>query len=228
MRHFPGPASVFAALAIVLLCGVAVLAEGLFSTPVIPILLFLVISGFCLRNMIDAYPHQFLGACNIVTLVRAAFVCVLAGGIVAPAAPWTVFTIAAIALVSDGIDGWLARRSGLSSAFGARFDMETDALLGTVLALILLNHGSVGPTILVLGFSRYVFVMAGMIWPALQGALPESFRRKTICVIQIAALILLVFPLTPTVAEPYIATFAGGLLLYSFAVDAWVLLRCTT
>ena len=36
----------------------------------------------------------------------------------------------------DGVDGWLARRSGIASAFGARFDMEIDALLILVLAVL--------------------------------------------------------------------------------------------
>lgn len=125
----------------------------------------------------------------------------------------------------DGIDGWLAQRAGLSSTFGARFDMEIDALLGAVLALHLLAGGTVGPAILVLGFSRYAFVIAGFIWPALHGDLPDSMRRKTICVIQIAALIALIFPLTCAVFLTPIALIAAAALLYSFAVDAVFLMR---
>ena len=37
-------------------------------------------------------------------------------------------------LALDGLDGWAARRQGLVSAFGARFDMEVDALLILALA----------------------------------------------------------------------------------------------
>ena len=208
-----------------LLVTVGGLGFAAFGTPVVPMVVFGLICVLCLRGLLYSFPHDNLGACNVVTLVRTALVALLAGAVFAPAAPWLVFSIAVIAFASDGLDGWLARRAGLSSVFGARFDMEADALLGAVLALILLTHGTVGPAILVLGFSRYVFVVAGWVWPALQGQLPESYRRKTICVLQIAALIALLCPLTPTLSLPWIATGAAVLLLYSFAVDAWSLLR---
>ena len=45
----------------------------------------------------------------------------------------------------DGVDGWLARRRGMSSAFGARFDMEIDALLVQVLAILVWRYGKAAP-----------------------------------------------------------------------------------
>jgi len=215
----------FAELAAGLLVPVGVLGFVVFGSPVLPVIVFGLISVICLFGLSHSYPHDALGACNAVTLIRTALVALLTGAIFAPPAPWLVFGIAVIAFSSDGLDGWLARRSELTSVFGARFDMEADALLGAVLALILSAHGTVGPTILVLGFSRYVFVALGWVWPALRGELSESYRRKTICVVQIAALIALVCPLTPAVTLPWIAASAAALLLYSFAVDAWTLTR---
>ena len=216
---------VFAELVAGLTVSVGALGFAVFGSPVLPVIVFSLISAVCLLGLLHSYPHDVFGACNAVTLIRAALVAVLTGAIFAPPAPWFVFVIAVIALSTDGLDGWLARRSGLTSVFGARFDMEADTLLGAVLALILLAHGTVGPTILVLGFSRYAFVALGWVWPALQGELSESYRRKTICVVQIAALIALVCPLTPTIALPWIAAGAAALLLYSFAVDTWALMR---
>jgi len=218
---------VFAGLAAGLLVAVGVLGFLMFGSPMLPVIVFSLISAVCLFGLLSSYPHDVLGACNVVTLIRTALVALLTGAIFAPPAPWLVFGIAVIAFSSDGLDGWLARRSALTSVFGARFDMEADALLGVVLALILLAHGTVGLTILVLGFSRYVFVALGLMWPALQGELSESYRRKTVCVVQIAALIALVCPLTPAVLLPWIAAGAAALLLYSFAVDAWTLIRRT-
>lgn len=216
---------VFAELVAGLTVAVGVLGFAVFGSPVLPVIVFSLISAVCLSGLLHSYPHDVFGACNAVTLIRAALVAVLTGAIFAPPAPWLVFGIAVIAFSSDGLDGWLARRSELTSEFGARFDMESDALLGAVLALILLAHGTVGPTILVLGFSRYVFVALGWVWPALRGELSESYRRKTICVVQIAALIALVCPLTPAVSLPWVAAGAAALLLYSFAIDAWALIR---
>ena len=216
---------VFAELVAGLNVTVGVLGFAVFGSPLLPVIVFSLISAVCLLGLLHSYPHDVFGACNAVTLIRAALVAVLTGAILAPPAPWFVFVIAVIALSTDGLDGWLARRSELTSEFGARFDMEADTLLGAVLALILLAHGTVGPTILILGFSRYVFVALGWVWPALRGELSESYRRKTICVVQIAALIALVCPLTPTIALPWIAAGAAALLLYSFAADAWALIR---
>ncbi|MEL7133078.1 MAG: CDP-alcohol phosphatidyltransferase family protein, partial [Pseudomonadota bacterium] len=119
----------------------------------------------------------------------------------------------------DGVDGWLARRTGLVSDFGARFDMETDAGLGAVISLWLLSSGVAGPEVLALGFMRYAFFGASFVWPALQAPLPEALRRKAICVVQIAALILLIFPLTPQAAA--LPTVIGTTLLlgWSFLID---------
>ena len=59
----------------------------------------------------------------------------------------------------------------------------------------------------------------------MKGDLHESFRRKAICVVQIAALIILVFPLTPTALALPVSLIAAMALLYSFAVDAVFLFR---
>lgn len=226
--HTLRPSVAFAGLAVGLMVGIGVIAYGAFGSPLVPMIVFTLIFAVGLRGLLHSYPYHVLGACNVVTLVRTAIVALLTGAIFGPEAPWLVFGLAIVAFASDGIDGWLARRAGLSSVFGARFDMEADALLGATLALILLTHGTTGLAILVLGFSRYIFVAAGWVWSSLQDPLPPSYRRKLICVVQIAALIVLVCPLTPEAAIPGIAIGAAALLLYSFTVDAWALCRRAT
>ncbi len=218
------PVLVFCGLALVLLVLVALGAEVLFGSFIIPVSLFAVICFLGLRGLLHSYPHEVLGVCNAVTLCRAALVAVLAGALLAPAVEWPLFCIAVTAFALDGVDGWLARRSGLVSAFGARFDMETDAALGAILALVLLLAGTVGPEIIVLGFLRYIFVIAGILLPELQGDLPDSLRRKGICVVQIATLIILICPLTPEALLVPVAFAGAAALLYSFAVDTRYLL----
>lgn len=215
----------FALLSLVLVIAVGLLADAVFGVFLAPMAMFSVVAVLSLRALAKTYPHPGLGTCNCVTLGRAALVAVFFGAVFETTFPWVVFGLATIAFALDGVDGWLARRSGLCSDFGAGFDMEIDALFGAVLALVLLASGTVGPTILILGFSRYVFVLAGLIWPALRGNLPEGFRRKAICVVQIAALILLVFPMTPSALLMPIALNAAAALLYSFAIDTLALLR---
>jgi phosphatidylglycerophosphate synthase len=166
------------------------------------------------------YPHRSLGLCNVVTLVRLVIVAALAaalfgGGVGA----WAFVGLAAVALALDGVDGWLARRHGLASSFGARFDMETDAAFALVLALHALAIGAAGPVVLVLGVMRYAFVAAAAVLPWLNAPLPERFSRKAVCVIQIGALIAIQVPGMPAALTSALVVFASGALVWSFAVD---------
>ena len=133
--------------------------------------------------------------------------------------------IAATALALDGLDGWLARRSGLASAFGARFDMEVDAALALILALHALAGTAVGPEVLLLGLARYAFVAAMAPWPWLARPLPQRFRRKAVCVLQLAALIVLLLPPLPPEAAVTLARIATVALAYSFGADILWLAR---
>ncbi|MEL7124723.1 MAG: CDP-alcohol phosphatidyltransferase family protein [Pseudomonadota bacterium] len=211
------------AAGLALLLGVA--AAYSFGTATVPLLVFGAVVMLVGYGMAHRYPHPVLGLCNAVTLTRAAMVAYLAGAVLGAASPWIVFAVAVTAFALDGVDGWLARRAGLCSEFGARFDMETDAGLAAVISLWLLASGTTGPEILVLGFMRYAFVAAAVLWPALQAPLPEMFRRKAICVVQIAALIILIFPLTPAGLTWPIGVTAAILLSWSFAVDILWLAR---
>ncbi len=221
----------FAVLALGFLIIVGLSAEALFGTVFISSILFTIIAVICLRGLVLGYPHKVFGACNVITTARAALVSVLAGAITTPISPWIVFGLAISAFALDGLDGWLARRAGLTSLFGARFDMEIDALLAAVLALALLSElselsgGTAGPAILVLGFTRYAFVLAGMVWRGLKGALPSSIRRKAICCVQISALIIVGFPLTPELLIQPVSFLAAGALLWSFVIDIAFLVR---
>src|SRR5205085_2332105 len=105
-----------------------------------------------------------------------------------------VVAAAILATLLDGIDGWLARRSGMSSAFGARFDMEVDALLIMALSLLAWTYGKAGAWVIASGLLRYLFAVSGWIWPWMERPLEPSRRRQTVCVIQIVALISVMLP----------------------------------
>nr|WP_163504055.1 CDP-alcohol phosphatidyltransferase family protein [Halomonas socia] len=179
-----------------------------------------------------AWPveRRRFGWANRVTLLRAALVTLLAGSLWWPAL-WQQHAmllagVAGSALLLDGIDGWVARHTGSISAFGARFDMELDAGFILLLCLALLVLGKVGAWVLLIGAMRYAFVAAGWRWPWLAADLPDSLRRKTICVIQVAALMIALLPgLTATPAS-LLTSLALLLLSLSFAVDvAWLYRR---
>src|ERR671914_729658 len=68
-------------------------------------------------------------------------------------------TLAGVALVLDAVDGWVARRTGMTTALGARFDGEVDAFL--ILALSVYVAPAYGAWVLAIGAARYGFLAAG-------------------------------------------------------------------
>jgi phosphatidylglycerophosphate synthase len=170
-----------------------------------------------------------LGAANRVTLLRATLLLPVATLALRPASLgdtgyWWIIAVSTVAMLMDGVDGWVARRAG-ATEFGARFDMELDALLLLALAVLVWLGGKVGPWVVLIGALRYLFVAAGWIWPALDAALPPSTRRKTVCVLQGAALLVCLGPIIPGIAAKAVAAVALALLVYSFGVDVRWLIR---
>jgi phosphatidylglycerophosphate synthase len=193
---------------------------------------FLAATGLVVALMRLHYPHRRAGLCNAVTHMRLALVAPLAAAAAAPQAAaepaiaWMLFGVALICLVLDGADGWLARREGLSSSFGARFDVEVDAALALTLALLAWRTGAAGPWVLALGLPRYAFVLAQIPAPWLRAPLPERRARKTVCVMQIGALIALLCPAAPDTGAAAFAVLAAGAVLLSFTVDiVWLARR---
>ncbi|PKG53738.1 MULTISPECIES: CDP-alcohol phosphatidyltransferase family protein [Vreelandella] len=176
------------------------------------------------------WTHGSLGWANRVTLARAVLVALLAGALAANAfveVIWQWLAIAVIALLLDGVDGWIARRTKSHSLFGARFDMELDALLILLLCAGLLRLESLGLWVLMIGGMRYLFVAASWPFPWLAEPLFESFRRKAVCVWQVVALLLALTPLTSHLVASLLAISALLSLLYSFGIDVWWLSRKT-
>jgi phosphatidylglycerophosphate synthase len=168
------------------------------------------------------------GAANRVTLVRAALTLLLVALLgTAPrvGVAWTIVVLATLAAVLDGVDGRLARRRGETSAFGARFDMETDALLILALAGLAWQLGKAGAWVLLAGALRYVFVAPGYALPWLARPLPPSRRRQTVCVIQIVSLIACAAPLFARPASAVMALAGLVTLVGSFALDVGWLAR---
>jgi phosphatidylglycerophosphate synthase len=188
-------------------------------------LLGLALTAACIwRGLATHAPHQRFGAANAVTLTRLALVALLAAAASEPlngqaGLAWLLLGLATLAAVLDMVDGPLARRSGQASAFGARFDMETDALLVLVLSLLVWHLGKAGAWVLAAGAMRYAFVLAACVWPWLGAALPASWRRKAVCVALITALIVCLGPIIPVTASQAIAASGLALLAWSFARD---------
>jgi phosphatidylglycerophosphate synthase len=163
------------------------------------------------------------GIANQVTLLRAGLVCLAGGALLAgePTASlgWSLAALVATALSLDAVDGFLARRLDLASHFGARFDLEVDALLLLVLAMLVWQAGKVGPWVLAIGLVRYLFVLAGWLLPRLRCPLPPSRRRQAVCVQQGITLLLCLLPPVGSLLASLLSGLALAGLLASFAAD---------
>ncbi|MBV9201586.1 MAG: CDP-alcohol phosphatidyltransferase family protein, partial [Alphaproteobacteria bacterium] len=129
------------------------------------------------RGLAIHHPHPRLGAANRITLIRAAIACLIAARAIEPApveAPerWLLAAIAGAALVLDGADGWAARRQGLASDFGARFDMEVDAFAVLILAIVVAKAHAAAYWVLAIGGMRYFYLAAALAFPLLRQPLP--------------------------------------------------------
>ena len=127
-------------------------------------------------------PVARLGPADWVTLIRAT----LAVGVAALTAASferdlavaTLVALASVALALDFVDGWVARRTGTTSALGARLDGEVDAFL--ILVLSVEVAPSIGGWVLAIGLARYAFFAAGWALPWLRAPLPRRDWRKTV------------------------------------------------
>ena len=169
--------------------------------------------------MRSGFPHSTLGFGNLVTLARFSVVSALASSLLSSANAWLVVVFALTSLVLDGVDGFLARKEGRVSDFGARLDMEVDSALAMVLALSIWLSGITGPIILLLALPRYVFAFAAFLNPWLKKPLPYRLSRRVISVVQIASLIGLHAPILPSFLISPVAWIVAGLLVWSFGKD---------
>ncbi len=175
------------------------------------------------------HPFPRLGLANYLTFARAVVVAGLAASLADPTAASRSVALAAVGAIAfalDGLDGRIARATGMSSTFGARLDMELDGLMVLVLCGLVITLDRVGSWVLLAGFARHVFIGAGQIWPFLRAPLPPTPRRAWACGVGVSALVAALLPLG---AWSTAAASAGALaLIGSFAVDVvwlWTLSR---
>jgi phosphatidylglycerophosphate synthase len=167
-----------------------------------------------------------LGAANRVTLARSMLVgCVAAlvtDSLIHHDKPVIVMVaIAAVALALDNVDGRVARRTGTSTALGARFDMEIDSVLALALSVYLAD--TVGPWVLAIGAARYVFGVAGWLAPWLCGELPARYSRKVIAAVQGIVLVVAASGWLPGAVAAGTLALALAALCWSFGRDTLLL-----
>jgi phosphatidylglycerophosphate synthase len=131
----------------------------------------------------------------------------------------TATALAVLMIVLDGVDGWLARRSRMASAFGARFDVETDALLVMAMCILVWQHGKAGAWVLAGGMMRYLFVMSGWWLPWMARPLRPTRRAKTVSVFNMVGGSVALAPIVPHPLSALTMAVTLIALSWSFAVD---------
>ncbi|GAA3533097.1 CDP-alcohol phosphatidyltransferase family protein [Nocardioides daeguensis] len=165
-----------------------------------------------------------LGPADRVTATRAALavgVAVLTvRGLVVPLSPRLTAALvgmSAVALALDAVDGYVARRTGTASPFGARFDMETDAFLIAVLSVHVAPQ--LGWWVLAIGAMRYAYVLAGRALPWLRGPTPPRYWAKVVAAVQGIVLTVASSTLLPPASARTLLALALLLLVESFGHD---------
>jgi phosphatidylglycerophosphate synthase len=188
---------------------------------------YLVVSTLLLTVALRRRRAERFGAANVVTATRSMLVGVVTAMVVASfwgeASAALFVSIVAVALALDGVDGYVARRTGSESELGARFDMEVDAFLLLVLSVYVAPF--VGWWVLIIGLLRYGFVAAGWVLPFMRATLPPRYWRKVVTAASGIALAVVASQLLPLGANVLVVVTALALMLESFGRDVFWLVR---
>lgn len=168
-----------------------------------------------------------MGIANILTLMRIALIPIFVLAFYLLPDAWArpaTAGIFALAAITDGLDGWLARRLKQTSAFGAFLDPVADKLMVAVaLVLLVQSHPSAWfavPAAIIIG--REIAVSALREWMAEIGgsaSVAVSLVGKLKTMAQMLAVLLLLFHAS---IGPFPTFKAGIALLYiSATLTLW-------
>ncbi len=182
-----------------------------------------------------AYGRLSPGPADRVTLVRAVLSCGVAalvadaaagragGDALAARRAAAIVVLAAVGLSLDAVDGRVARRTGTVSAFGGRFDMESDAFLILVLAVHV--AGDLGRWVLAVGAARYLLLAAQRFAPWLRAGVPSRRWRKAVAAYQGIGLTAAASGLLPVPVAVAVVGLGLAALAVSFGTEAATLWR---
>ena len=126
---------------------------------------------------------------------------------------WLAMTVFAVAAITDWLDGWLARRLALTSAFGAFLDPVADKLMVAAALILLVALGRAEAWLAIIIIGREIAISALREWMAELGAgksVAVAFVGKLKTTAQMTAIIALLLyePLIPGVSTPLLGTVA--------------------
>jgi cardiolipin synthase len=128
-------------------------------------------------------------------------------------ANWTGMGVFALAAVTDWLDGYLARRLGATSAFGAFLDPVADKLMVAAALILLVELGRAEAYLAIIIIGREIAISALREWMAQLGRSRKTavaFIGKIKTVAQMTALIALLLweNVIPGISTPLLGTIA--------------------
>jgi phosphatidylglycerophosphate synthase len=186
-----------------------------------------VITNLGLSRALSHFRADRLTPADCVTLTRATLAAVVAAlvadSFVQPVSVTTLVSLAAVALVLDAVDGWVARRTAIGN-LGANFDAEVDAFLILVLSVYVARLA--GAWVLLIGAARYAFLAAGWAFPWMREPLPPRYWRKFVAATEGIVLTVATANVLPLIVTRAALVGALVLLAESFGRDVlWLRIR---
>ena len=106
---------------------------------------------------------------NLITLGRILLVPIVVWAIATPGAMWIAFVLFVVAGVSDGVDGFLAKRFNMTTELGAYLDPLADKALIVSIYLTLGINGEIPRWLVILVVSRDILIVGGIMLSWLMG-----------------------------------------------------------
>lgn len=166
---------------------------------------------------------------NLLTWARIVLIPLFVGVFYLPASWLSPFeqnlaaaAIFIIAAVTDWLDGWLARKLGQTSAFGAFLDPVADKLMVAAALIVLVQLGRIDGVIAIIIISREIAISALREWMAKIGAsesMAVSFAGKVKTAVQMLAIPLLLYQ--QDIAGQDVMTLGRGLILLAAVLTLW-------
>lgn len=126
------------------------------------------------------------------------------------------------AALTDWFDGWLARKLGQTSAFGAFLDPVADKLMVAAALILLVHLGRAGAVVALIIIGREITISALREWMAAIGArksVAVSFIGKLKTSVQMAAILMLLYGMP--LGSMDVALIGRGLLDLAAVLTLW-------
>lgn len=161
-----------------------------------------------------------------VSAARLLLLSLLAGFLVIPRPQeelaWLPFALALAFNLSDLVDGYLARRSNVTTELGAKLDLDLDGRGMLVNSLLVIHYGQVGLWFALVGLARYIYVAAIWLRRRLGMAVkPPAANplRRPFAGVQMGIVTSLLAPIFSPAATNFIATLTMLPFLGNFFYD---------